>query len=66
MSAGRLAGILDPMSAPHDHSAPGPVTRDCICLLRAPGEPHIAQCNQRFRLKFFQAWRRERVRFYGS
>jgi hypothetical protein len=44
----------------------GPVQRDCICLTRAPDEPHIAQCNARFRAKFFGAWRAERFLFYGS
>jgi hypothetical protein len=44
----------------------GPVQRDCICLTREPGAPHIAQCNQRFRAKFFSAWRRQRSLFYGS
>lgn len=52
---------------PASSSDPGlrPVERDCICLTRAPGAPHIAQCNQRFRAKFFSAWRRQRTLFYG-
>jgi hypothetical protein len=44
----------------------GPVERDCICLTRGPGAPHIAECNKRFRAKFFRAWRHERFLFYGS
>jgi|GEM_PF-3287195 len=44
----------------------GPVRRDCICLMRTPEGPHIAQCNQRQRAKFFGAWRAERLLFYGS
>jgi len=44
----------------------GPVQRDCICLQRACDGPHIAECNQRFRAKFFGAWRAERFLFYGS
>jgi hypothetical protein len=54
------------MPTPHNQPAPGPVERDCICLQRAPGEPHIAQCDSRFRAKFFQAWRFQRALFYGS
>jgi hypothetical protein len=54
------------MPTPHSQPAPGPVERDCICLLRTPDEPHIAQCNSKFRAKFFRAWRRERAGFYGS
>jgi hypothetical protein len=54
------------MSASHNEPAPEPVERECICLMRAPDAPHIAQCNQRFRAKFFQAWRQQRSLFYGS
>jgi hypothetical protein len=43
----------------------GPVQRDCICLMRAPDGPHIADCNARFKAKFFGAWRAERFLFYG-
>ena len=52
-------------AAHHDHDL-APVQRDCICLLRGSGSPHIAQCDQRFRAKFFGAWRSERSRFYAS
>ena len=41
-----------------------PVERDCICLERRDGEPHIADCNLRFRSKFFAAWRGIRDEFY--
>lgn len=44
----------------------GPVQRDCICLARTPDGPHIAECNAKFRAKFFGAWRAERFLFYGS
>ena len=54
------------MHAGHDEPPPGPVERDCICLQRDPGAPHIAECNSRFRAKFFSAWRRQRALFYGS
>jgi hypothetical protein len=54
------------MSAASNDRELGPVARDCICLMREPGAPHIADCNRRFRAKFFSAWRRERRRFYGS
>jgi hypothetical protein len=54
------------MAEHHHQHAPGPVQRECICLMRAPGEPHIAQCNKKFRAKFFSAWRAERFLFYGS
>ena len=43
----------------------GPVQRDCICLTRTPDGPHIADCNARFKAKFFGAWRAERFLFYG-
>jgi hypothetical protein len=55
------------VSEPGNSSAQlGPVQRDCICLMRAPDGPHIAQCNAKFRAKFFGAWRAERFLFYGS
>jgi hypothetical protein len=54
------------MAAASNGDGLGPVERDCICLTRAPGAPHIAQCNQRFRAKFFSAWRRQRSLFYAS
>ena len=41
-----------------------PVERDCICLERRDGEPHIAACNLRFRAKFFAVWRGVRDQFY--
>lgn len=53
--------------AEHEHQhALQPVERDCICGLREPGQPHVAECNKRFRAKFFGAWRAERFLFYGS
>jgi len=54
------------MATPHDQPLPGPVQRDCICLQRGPGEPHIAQCNRTYREKFFRAWRHQRALFYRS
>jgi hypothetical protein len=54
------------MSASHNEPAPGPVERDCICLMRAAEAPHIAECNQRFRAKFFRAWRHQRFLFYSA
>lgn len=48
-----------------DEHVLGPVRRDCICLTREPDTPHIAECNKRFRAKFFGAWRAERFLFYG-
>lgn len=63
-----MADMTDnrPVSAPDNSSAGiGPVQRDCICLQRVADGPHIAQCNQRFRAKFFGAWRAERLLFYG-
>jgi hypothetical protein len=54
------------MATPPNQPVPGPVQRDCICLQRAAGEPHIAQCNRTFRAKFFRAWRHQRELFYGS
>jgi hypothetical protein len=54
------------MPASNNDPGLGPVRRDCICLMRDAGGPHIAECNQRFRAKFFSAWRRERFLFYGS
>lgn len=54
------------MATPHSQPAPGPVERDCICPQRAPGEPHLAQCNSTFREKFFGVWRHQRAQFYGS
>lgn len=48
-----------------DEHVLGPVRRDCICLTRESGTPHIADCNTRFRAKFFGAWRAERFLFYG-
>jgi hypothetical protein len=55
-----------PVSDPSDSPFIGPVQRDCICLTRTPDGPHIAQCNAKFRAKFFGAWRAERFLFYGS
>jgi hypothetical protein len=43
-----------------------PVVRDCICLERRPGDPHIAECVRRYRAKFFAAWRGVRAGFYGG
>ena len=37
-----------------------PVERDCICLERPPGGPHIAACESAYRVKFFGSWRRLR------
>jgi hypothetical protein len=63
-----MADLTDkrPVSTPGNGSAGiGPVERDCICLQRTGDGPHIAECNQRFRAKFFGAWRAERLLFYG-
>lgn len=54
------------MAEHHHQLALQPVQRDCICLMREPGKPHIAQCRKQFRAKFFSAWRAERFLFYGS
>ena len=54
------------MPSTHDQPAPRPVERDCICLMRAPDEPHIAQCDSKFHASFFRAWRHRRALFYGS
>lgn len=54
--------VSDPSNSP---AQLGPVQRDCICLLRTPDEPHIADCNARYKAKFFGAWRAERLLFYG-
>ncbi len=53
------------MSGASGHRHVEPVQRDCICLMRGEGEPHIAQCDARFRAKFFSFWRAERFLFYG-
>lgn len=42
-----------------------PVQRACICLQRLDG-PHIAECNQRYRIQFFGSWLRIRHEFYNS
>jgi hypothetical protein len=54
------------MPAHDDETGIGPVQRDCICLVRAPDAPHIADCNRRFRAKFFGLWRHHRQLFYES
>lgn len=51
------------MSLHHDIR---PVERDCICLQRKLDGPHIAQCNARFRAKFFTSWRGVRNDFYAE
>jgi len=53
------------MPASRDDTGTGAVERDCVCLMRATGQPHIAECNQKFRAKFFRMWRRRRAVFYG-
>lgn len=63
-----MADLTDkrPVSTPGNGSAGiGPVERDCICLQRTADGPHIADCNKRFKAKFFGAWRAERFLFYG-
>lgn len=40
-----------------------PVERDCICLQRPTDGSHIADCNQRFRAKFFGAVQGVRAAF---
>ncbi|MDX6690989.1 MAG: hypothetical protein QOG15_2446 [Solirubrobacteraceae bacterium] len=50
----------------HHHHPISPIERDCLCLLRGPGGAHIAQCDERFRAKFFGAWGAERFLFYGQ
>jgi hypothetical protein len=50
----------------HHHDTLSPVERDCICLMRGPSGPHIAQCDATFRAKFFGAWGAERFLFYGQ
>lgn len=50
----------------HHHPTISPVERDCICLMRGPSGPHIAQCDSRYRAKFFGAWGAERFLFYGA
>ncbi len=49
----------------HHHTL-SPVERDCICLQRGIEGPHIAQCDNNFRAKFFGAWGAERLLFYGQ
>lgn len=51
------------MSCHHDIR---PVERDCICLERKLDGPHIAQCNAKFRAKFFTSWRGVRTDFYAE
>jgi hypothetical protein len=43
-----------------------PVERDCICLERKLDGPHIAQCNAKFRAKFFTSWLGVRNDFYAE
>jgi len=63
-----MADLTDqpPVSEPGNSPLLGPVQRDCVCLTRAPDGAHIAECNARFRAKFFGAWRAERFLFYGA
>ncbi|MEA2156962.1 MAG: hypothetical protein QOE11_3102 [Solirubrobacteraceae bacterium] len=63
-----MADVTDnrPVREPSNGALLGPVQRDCVCLMRTPEGPHIAQCNAKFRAKFFGAWRAERFLFYGS
>lgn len=62
-----MADLTDklPVSDPNGSPFLGPVQRNCRCLMRAPDGPHIAECNRRYREKFFSSWRAERFLFYG-
>jgi hypothetical protein len=62
-----MADLTDktPATQGNSRAGIGPVERDCICLQRTADGPHIADCNQRFKAKFFGAWRAERLLFYG-
>jgi hypothetical protein len=62
-----MADLTDkpPVTQGNSSTGIGPVERDCICLQRTADGPHIAECDQRFKAKFFGAWRAERFLFYG-
>jgi hypothetical protein len=50
----------------HHHHTISPIERDCVCLMRGPSGAHIAQCDEKYRAKFFGAWGAERLLFYGQ